>query len=244
MQEVTYESFKARLTREYMPEGIRETRRRAFLLQGYDPTVTIAQEIQRVRDGFILAGDFITTDAHRIELLYRRLPFSARSYISGFCCTSFSEYCDRLTRWEADRLASQAEGAGRQKRARGPEASSGRGQGVQQRRYDAPVRARAIAPPALPPPRQGSGQRSYPVQGQDDMADRMRSVTCYGCQEKGHYRSTCPFIDSTCRTCGRKGHRAPFCSQATGGGRHMIAAAQLEGPVSPLSLPPPPPRDF
>ena len=42
MQEVTYESFKARLIREYMPEGIRETRRRAFLLQGYDPTVTIA----------------------------------------------------------------------------------------------------------------------------------------------------------------------------------------------------------
>ena len=235
MPDVTYASFKARMILEYCPPGIRETRRRAFLTQKYDPTVTIAQEVQRVRDGLIIAGDFIRTDEQRIELLHSRLSFGARAYISGFCCTSFGEYCDRLIRWEADRLAAQAEMSSRPpKRPRGSEVH-GRGQ---QRRHDAPMHARAMVPPPSAPQRQGQRQQAPP--GQDTRSDRQSTAVCYGCQEPGHFRRDCPYAGVVCHTCGRRGHRASFCAQATAAAQRFLASTQHQ-PMLPL-LPPPPPR--
>ncbi len=170
--------------------------------------------------------------------MYNRLHPVARTYISGFSCTSFADYCDRLIRWDTDRLAGRAsELAARAKRPRVPEMPAGRGP---PRRFDAPVRARAIAPPA--PQRQGTGPRVPAPAGQIASGVRQSSAICYGCREMGHYRSACPWRETVCHTCGRRGHKATACSQVTAasaGGR-TLAVAQIEGPVA-RPLPPPPP---
>jgi hypothetical protein len=206
---ITWDEFKKRFRENYVPESIMEIKRKEFLNLKQESR-TITAYLDRFNDLSHYAPDDTNTEAKKVYRFIEGLSPSIQLHIAPVKITEFQELVDRVILIENRQVAVDEE---RRKRARlDPRfllRSGSRPAGPARTPMNGPPRPYMTGPPRPPitgppqptfdqPPRPVFRPPKAPIKCHICSGPHMarecptKTITCYGCGLKGHYKNECP----------------------------------------------------